>query len=419
MKKILMFLFSLLISVSLWLYVVTVVSPESTKTYYNIPVVMQGINILTERGLMLTSGAEQTVSLTFTGNRSDLNKINSNNITLIADLTKVDSDGEQVLQYTYSLPGDVPNNAVTVQSWDPKYIVVTVEDRISKDIPVEVQYSGTIPNGYIADKENSVLDYSFINAVGPASVINRIASARIDVDLTQRSESLDESFRYTLCDENGEAVDVELVTTNVAEVRLSLSIQRVMELPLTLTVVDGGGATQQTSKITIEPRTIRVSGNEQLLEKLTEYNLGTIRLAEIVKDTDLTYQISLPEGVNNLSGVTEVTVSVKFPDLAVKEFTVKQIIAENVPDGMEAEILSQAITVTVRGAKHEVAALTEKNITVYVDFGNAVEGTSTTKARIVIDSKYPNVGCLGTYSVSVTLWPEGAERDSKTNGTDS
>ena len=115
MKKILMFLFSLLISASLWLYVVTVVSPESTKTYYNIPVVMQGINILTERGLMLTSGAEQTVSLTFTGNRSDLNKINSNNITLIADLTKVDSDGEQVLQYTYSLPGDVPNNAVTVQ----------------------------------------------------------------------------------------------------------------------------------------------------------------------------------------------------------------------------------------------------------------------------------------------------------------
>ena len=48
---------SILVAVALafvfWLYVVTVVSPESSETYYNIPVALQNESILSERGLMI------------------------------------------------------------------------------------------------------------------------------------------------------------------------------------------------------------------------------------------------------------------------------------------------------------------------------------------------------------------------------
>lgn len=418
MKKLLSALIALVAATGLWLYVVTVVSPGAENTYTGIPVALSGTSILTERGLMITSGENQTVSLTLAGNRSDLNNINSSNITLVADLTKIYEPGVQTLDYTYSLPGNIPNNAVTVQNWNPKHITITVEERVSKEIPVKISYIGSVPAGFIADKENSTLDYPVVSATGPASVMNRIESAIIEVNLEGRSESLSESFRYTLCDAEDQPVDVEMVTTNIGEIRMELRIQRVKELPLTITVIDGGGATKETSSITIDPQAIRISGSDALLERYTEYNLGTINLAEIFEDTDLTFEIALDEGITNLSGVTQVTVSIQFPALMTREFAVKNITAENVPEGMEAEILSQAVLVKVRGTRKEIEALTEKDISITVDFRNGEPGTYTTKAHVTISGKFPNVGCLGNYSVSATLTKVDAGRAAASDETE-
>ena len=83
-----------LIAFGLWVYVVTVVRPETTKTYYNIPVALEGESILTERGLMIVEGKDTTITMEVYGNRTDLDKVNPGNITLIADLTRIDEAGE-------------------------------------------------------------------------------------------------------------------------------------------------------------------------------------------------------------------------------------------------------------------------------------------------------------------------------------
>ncbi len=75
-------LLSIVIAFGLWLYVITYVSPNSEETYYNIPVVLEGESVLNERGLMCTSTSSSTVSLQLAGARSDLIKVNQNNITV-------------------------------------------------------------------------------------------------------------------------------------------------------------------------------------------------------------------------------------------------------------------------------------------------------------------------------------------------
>ena len=79
-NKLLTGLLSVGIALVLWLYVVTVVSPNSDNHYYNIPVNIQGEAVLQDRGLMITSGELPVISLHLEGNRTDLNKINSSNI---------------------------------------------------------------------------------------------------------------------------------------------------------------------------------------------------------------------------------------------------------------------------------------------------------------------------------------------------
>ena len=96
-RKLIYGLLSALIAIGLWLYVVTVVNPEWEETFSNIPVVLENEEILHERGLMLVSEEDPKVTLRLFGNRADMIKLNSSNITIRADLSRIYSAGEQSL----------------------------------------------------------------------------------------------------------------------------------------------------------------------------------------------------------------------------------------------------------------------------------------------------------------------------------
>lgn len=405
-RKVLTALLAVVIAFGLWVYVVTVERPESTNTYYNIPVALEGESILTERGLMIVDGKDTMVTMEVYGNRTDLDKINSGNITLIADLTRIDSAGEVELSYDYGFPGNVAAGALTVQSRNPDTIRLTVANRITKEVPVRIEWVGEAPDAsmYIVDKENALLDNDIVIVTGPDTVIDQIREAVIEVDLTGQTQSFIESYRYTLCDAEGKGVDVELVTTNVAEVRVELKIQYYKDIQLTVAVEDGGGATEQTSTVEVDPPTIRVSGNQKVLSKMTSINLGTIKLGELTKDAVLTFPITLDEGLTNLTGVTEANVAVSFPNLAIKEFSVTDITVLNVPEGMSHDLVTKALKVSVRGPRDVVSKMTVNDVTVTIDLAGMSVGTATFKPEITINSeKCPGVGAIGSYSVSVTL----------------
>ena len=148
-RKLIYGLLSVLIAIGLWLYVVTVVNPEWSDTFYNIPVVLENEEVLIERGLMLTSKDIPTVTLRLSGNRTDMIKLNASNITLKADLSRIYSAGEQSLGYTIVYPGDVPSNAFVEESRYPESITVVVEERRHKEVPVEVKWLGKSPEGFL------------------------------------------------------------------------------------------------------------------------------------------------------------------------------------------------------------------------------------------------------------------------------
>ena len=105
-SKIVYALLSLLISFGLWVYVITVVTPESEQTFYNIPVVFSNEAILNDNGLMVLSEQDPTVTVKLKGNRSDLNNLKNSDITVLADLSKVDGTGEKRLSYSVAWPGN-------------------------------------------------------------------------------------------------------------------------------------------------------------------------------------------------------------------------------------------------------------------------------------------------------------------------
>ena len=327
---------------------------------------------------------------------------------LKGDLTKIYEPGEKIaLSYTPIFPSDMASNALTIQNRNPANIFLTVEARRNKEVPVEIQWEGSTPEGFLSDRENRVLDYASVAVVGPASVADQIEKAVITVDLSEQKESISQDYRYTLCDADGNPVDAELITTNVETIHLDVKIQKVKEVKLAVDVTYGGGANENNTKVTVEPEMIRLSGGEGVLAELGDtIVLGKIDLGSIEKSQTITLPVTLPEGVTNLSNVTEAQVNIKFTGLMTKEFVVTNIEAENIPEGLAADIMEEKLTVTVRGSAGEMVKLTEADIFVRADFTDAVEGTSTFKATVSFSDEYKMLGAVKSYSITANIWKQ-------------
>lgn len=406
-NKFLSGLLSLAIAFGMWLYVTTYVSSNSEDTFYNIPVVFEGEAVLNDRGLMLSSEANQTITLVLSGNRSDLRKVNSSNITVKASLTGIYEPGENIeLTYDISYPGDVPSNAFVEESKKPESVRVSVEKLVSnKEIPVTVKYNGTsVPEGFMCDKENAVLDHTVILISGPGSVADLISQAVVEVDLTDLRESISQDYRFTLCDAEGEPVDAQAITVSAEKVHLDLKIRRVKEVSLKVNVVYGGGVAAENVGVSLDNETIRLSGGEALLDTLgDEIVLGTIYMADLEKSQDIVFPITLPEGINNETGITEVTASVRFVGVTTREMAVENILIQNVPEGMDVDLITRKLTVIVRGPTGLLSTLSEEDITAVVDFTDAEEGSSTFKVNIIFTDAFQKMGAVGTYSVSAIV----------------
>lgn len=420
-NKFLAVLLSAAVAFGLWLYVITVVNPESEKIYYDIPVVLQNKEILAERGLMIVSEPPK-VTLALKSDRITLNDLNENNINVIANVANIENPGTHNLTYGISYPGNIPDNAVSVQNSSTDLITLKVENKLRKTVPIVVlpvkNEDGTdsaVPTGYITDLKNAQLTImkdkeavvvTEVELTGPESVVSQIHQAVIQVDLNGKNKTFAQEYQYALCNKDGEPVDAEMVTTNVEKVNLTLKIQRVKEVTLEVDKLFGGGATPDNTTVTITPAKIGVAGGDALLEKVADIlTVGTVDLSALLEDTTLKFSISkfLPEGVENLTGVDEITVEVKFIDLAVRTMDVTVIETVNVPESFEIDMLTQVLQVTVRGPQNKIDSLKAEDLIAEVDFLGAQVGTSNMEVVISFGPDFMDVGAVGTYSVSVIV----------------
>ena len=406
-NKLISLLISVAVALGMWLYVITVVSPGSKATFYNIPVYLEGASILEERGLMVTAVSTTNVDLELSGNRVDLNELNNSNIIIKANLATIYDPKEDIqLSYTISYPGNVASNAFIEESRSPGYVTISVERIAYDSVPVVVVPSGSVPTGYVDKAEEMQLDYDEIQITGPASVVSQITQARIEVSLNDQTESINQSFRYTLCDALGNPVDSEMITVNTKEVNVKIPVLQVKEIKLKVNLISGGGATDQTTTYEITPGIIQVCGSKAALAELgDERILGNINLAEYNDGAKITMDIDLPSGVTNMSAVSTATVTLDLPELATKTLIIdrEKIKLVNVPEGMEAELLAQVLTVTVRGPQEQIMRMGEQDVTAIIDFSGAEPGTSYRRVNVVLGDIFPDCGAMKIDSVSTTV----------------
>ena len=301
-SKILAFLLALVVSIVLWFYAVTVVNPDDTITISGISVQFEGTEALTSQGLMLTGGDSTKVSIKVSGRRSDLKELNNETVTAIADVTRIAASGSYQLSWSVVWPSTVATGDISETSRAPSRISVTVSDiKENPEVPIELEYTGEPKTGYMIDKSNLTLGTQSISVRGPAEEVNKIARAVVRVDVTDADALIDTDCPVVLLDKDGNELSLsQYVTSSADSVRVTIPILQYKDIKLNATLVSGGGATSEDAEVTIEPSTLRVTGNTAVLDAMAdELTIRTIDLAQITGTETFEVTPELPSGVTS------------------------------------------------------------------------------------------------------------------------
>lgn len=150
-----------------------------TETAASIPVVVQYLHLPPE--LEVTSDPPDRLFLKLRGPTSRLQPEDLRSVALFLDLASVNAPGDQTITITDRELGLPPG--VALQRAVPSQVRVTLDRRIEKLVPVEVQYSGPPPSGYRVASQRVFPER--VRVIGPETGVARIESALTDrVDLS-------------------------------------------------------------------------------------------------------------------------------------------------------------------------------------------------------------------------------------------
>ena len=386
---------SVALAVCLWVYVSYINSSDNTYTFRNVPVEFTGLDTLEGRGLMISDGAEQTITLNVRTSWSTALRLSSEAISVTVDVSSIESAGTYTTGYRINYPTGVSGNSVSITGSTAQNVTYTVARRTERSVEVQGVFRGEVAEGY--QREEFSFSPSTILIAGEESAVNQVDHALVTVT---RDEPLSETFSgempFQLIGLDGTVLDLEELNleTDVNTVQVTLPVVQLKEVELTVDLLPGGGATADNAVVTINPSTITVSGSETDLAGLSSISLGEIELGNIFSQDTFTFDIQLASGLENVSGETQATVTVEITGLTTRTLEVDNIQWISAPEGCTVELVSQVRQIQIRGSEEAVNAVIASQISIVADLTDATIGTQNVPARVSLNGA-SDVGVVG------------------------
>ena len=394
---------SLLASLAIWVYVTSVQSTEFSQTFYGVEVELVGESTLREtKNMVITDLDTSTVTVRITGPRRIVAGLDSSDLKACVDVSKLSRSAYTTQQYYISYPDGTDTTNINDSNKSPSTISFMVSPLNTKTVQVRGSFDGSLAEGYTA--ETPVFEPATITVSGADANLKDVSYAWV----TFGKENVDSTYKvetgFTLMNENGEECSTVGLTCSEDVVTATLPLLLVKEVPLSVDIIEGAGATKANTKIKVEPDSITLAGDSAVLTGMNKIVLDTIDLSDFEKTFSQTYTIPIDNDMNNLTGVTEAKVTVEIVGLETRVFKVKNISCTNVTEGYEADIISESIDVIIRGTPEQLDQLKGDNIRAVADLTDYKESTGQfmPNVKIVVDGS-TDVGAVGQNTISIEI----------------
>lgn len=357
---------SLIIAVGLWAYVIGETNPADTKTFRDIPIMFIHEDALDDSNLAVLDISEDTMSVTLSGTRSNINKINAQDITATVDLADA-GKGKNELKINIRVP-----DTVEIEDKSINKVTVVVEDSKSKEVDIDVDYQGT----FDSEEEPITVEMSRESVIvsGPSSLVNKVTSVKAVVAEGKVTDKL-KTIKTHLTPVDKAGNEVEKVDLSAESISVTAELAKTKTVPLVVPIKDDSAETLEKS--TAVPKTITIKGKSSDLEDIDSITTQEVDITDITENTSIDLIPVLPEKVQLSDKSSSLVLIVKIQALSSKTFTFDEgdVDLTGLGEDLQGQVKKGKIEIVVKGTEDAVAAIKKSDLRLSVDLSDFEEGT--------------------------------------------
>lgn len=368
-------LVSVLVGIFGWVLLMNVANPLTTVTIENVPIEFINTSVIENTGKTFELLSSNTVDVTVTDERSVVDSLRKEDVSVIADLSK--------LSYV---------NAVPLQGFVEKYptaVVKFVEENtinleldsvISKEVEVELQKRISEDSKTYVPVLNS--NVSSVIITGGKTKIDTIDKVVCTYDVTNAEGIYNGVASPVIYDKNGNPLSNDLFKLSIDVIEAEGIAYPIKEIPIEISVSNKIVGGLRISNLDYIPKTIKIAGDLKYLESLNKLNIQTdINIdSDSILNNQFVKTISildyLPDGVYFAELDDEITLTINFEALKTKTITFNKedvAIIGNLQD-YNVELLENNFKIIISGENSILEQITKDTIIPYIDVTNLTEG---------------------------------------------
>lgn len=400
-------LLSIPLAAIIWIVIINIDDPISTKVISNVPVEILNESYITQSGQVYDIVEGNTVSVTVRAKRSIRDKIKASDLRVTADLADITQFKrvEIVAECT-----KYPSDTVEVIP-KPKMLTVTLEDIATKTLPIQITTTGVADSGYYVDSVKA--SPNMIEIKGAESTIDRISDVRVSIDVSGHQENFSENAHVPkVYDEKGREVDASRITFSHSDIKVKATILPTKMVPIQINTTEEPADGYKVSQVEFGPEQIELAGESDVLSRLYMLTIP-ISVKDAKKDieTDIDLKEYLPKDTKLVSDTTNIAVRITIEQVATKKITLTEdsIDVKNLPDNYSVKISKPYPKVSIMSnGESDLKDITAEKLNAYIDVMELSTGTHEVEVQFVPTEEY-QISEVTTLTIIITEENENGE----------
>lgn len=336
-------LLSLLFAFLLWLVVVNVEDPLTTRTFTDIKVNKINESIITSEKKAIEYREGELVTVRVRGKRSVVDRMTSSDIYAYADLEKKSITGAIDIQI------ELPNNINIVEK-EPSMMMVKLENIVTVQKEVQPYMEGEPAEGYVY--LDPIVTPNYIEVEGPESQVALIKSVLVPVNVEGVTRDVTLYGSPKILDESNNIV--QDIKKSASQVQIQVPIEKLRTIDIKDTIVQQVAEGYQLISMTFSQRTLKVRGKSSVVDAVKSINISDVDLSKITEDTILSVNVEdlLPSGINLYNEPQTIDIKIDVEPIITRTYDITQndISVRDIPELMDFGFVNEEIyTVTLKG----------------------------------------------------------------------
>ncbi|MCH5298254.1 MAG: hypothetical protein J1E96_00680 [Ruminococcus sp.] len=392
---------SVFLAIAIWIWMSLGDTNESVLTVTNIPIQINLSDEAVDDGLEIFSGADQTASVTVTGNRVSLGSISAEDIIVSAQTAGTITTPNT---YTLSLSARKANpsdNFEITSTVSPSVVVVVVDHKRESTFNVKNEIKYNVSEGYHAA---ATLSSDSITVTGPQTELSKISYVSVTGKI--RGELKDDTSLecdVKLFDNLGFELTNNLFVLSEEKVTANFSVLPEKEIPLEISFKNKPSGIKMENFVEISPNKILVAAPQDVLDELESIKTTDVDFNTLSnKKNTLELSLDIPSMCTNLSETETVDATIDLSSFNTRHVNTSNISVKNLDLAYSYSVSTEHLNVTLKGKKSELDDINASNIICDVDASgiDGVTGSITLPATVRLsDSK--SCWVYGEYQVNI------------------